>query len=254
MMNTEFAKKLYISTIDEHAAEFAREYGMGIELCQFCYAPHMDELFSTQEESVKTCLKSAERFVLHAPFAELSPASVDPLVLEIVKKRFRQAAELAQSYGVNRMVVHSGYIPNVYFKVWFIERSVVFWKELLKELPNDFELLFENVMDDEPQTLRKIAEEVNDPRFALCLDVGHLNILSEISVYEWIREYGELLKHVHLHNNHGKTDEHGQIFEGDLDIFKIIDTVGKTSAAATFTLELMDAEPSLKRLREKGLI
>ncbi|MBR4079566.1 MAG: sugar phosphate isomerase/epimerase [Christensenellaceae bacterium] len=254
MMKTKFAEKLYISTIDSRAAELAQEYGLGIELSQFCYAPHMDELFSSQEADVENCLDSAERFVLHAPFAELHPSAIDPLVLGIAKKRFRQAAELARKYGVKRMVVHSGYVPNVYFKEWFTERSVAFWKEFLEELPNDFELLLENVMDDEPQTLKRVAEAVQAPRFGLCLDVGHVNAISDIPPCDWIAEYGTMLKHVHLHNNHGVNDEHGALFEGDLDILSVLEAAQAASPEATFTLELMDAEPSLRWLAEKGLI
>lgn len=254
MMKTNFAEKLYISTIDCRAAELAREYALGIELAHFCYSPHMDELFDSQKADVENCFASAERFVMHAPFAELHPCAIDPLVLEIAKKRFRQAAEVARRYGVKRMVVHSGYVPNVYFKEWFIERSLLFWKEFLKELPNDFELLLENVMDDEPQTLKQIAAAVDDPRFGLCLDVGHVNAISDVPPIEWIAEYADLLKHVHLHNNCGVNDEHAALFAGDLDILQLVNAAQEASPEATFTLELMDAEPSLRWLAEKGMI
>jgi len=245
---------LYISTIDEHAADLAEQYGLGIELCQFCTAYNMDEHYADVQQDVRNCLKKSSRFTMHAPFAELSPASIDPLVLEIVNKRFRQAASLACELNVKHMVVHSGYIPNVYFKEWFIQRSILFWKDLLLELPNDFELFLENVMDDEPQTLKAIADGVNDPRFRLCLDVGHLNILSKISAEEWIHAYGTSLGHVHLHNNHTDWDTHSSLFEGTLDIRSIIEQSLASSPQVTFTLELMDAAPSLKWMKEKELI
>lgn len=246
--------KLYLSTIDANAAALARREGLGIELCQFCTAYNMDERFSDVKDDLENCLKSSDRFVLHAPFSELSPASIDPLVLDVVKKRFRQAAALALKYGVRRMVVHSGYIPNVYFKEWQIDRSIPFWQELLSELPEDFQLLYENVMDDEPDTMKKITDGVNDCRFRLCLDVGHLNVLSKIPAVEWIKTYGTSLGHLHLHNNDRSWDTHSALFEGTLDLPQIIEQSFVSSPDATFTLELMDAAPSLQWLKNKEML
>lgn len=246
--------RLYLSTIAENAPDLARRHGLGIELCQFCDTALMDTPEQVDGE-IRAMLQQSDRFVMHAPFSELCPSSIDPMILDVVKNRFRQAASMAMGYGVRRMVVHSGYIPLVYFKSWFIERSVPFWQEFLSELPNDFELLFENVMDDEPQTLKQIVSEVNDPRFRLCLDVGHLNTISKHPAEEWIRVYGESLGHVHLHNNHKDWDTHNQIFDGTLDIPQIIEQALDVSPDVTFTLELVhDAAPSVEWLLEKRMI
>lgn len=249
-----FREKLYLSTIDENAPRIAEEYGFGIELCQFCDTTRMDEKFPETDTEIRGHLAMSSRFVLHAPFSELYPATIDPKVLEVVKQRFRQAAELCLGYGIRRMVVHSGYVPLVYFKEWFIDKSIPFWKEFLSELPNDFQLLYENVMDDEPNTLKKITDAVNDPRFQLCLDVGHLNVISKVPAKEWIHVYGTSLKHVHIHNNHKDWDTHNQIFDGTLNIPEIIEQVLDNSPEATFTMELMDAMPSVRWLTEQRMI
>lgn len=249
-----FKEKLYLSTIDENAPKLAKQYQLGIELSQFCDTTNLDTNLVSAEQSIGFCLKQSNRFIVHAPFSELSPATIDPEILAVVKKRFQQTAALSQRFGIRRMVVHSGYIPLVYFKEWFHDRSIPFWKELLSELPADFELLYENVMDDEPMMLKNIVNEVADPRFKLCLDIGHLNVISKIPAKEWIDAYGTALGHVHVHNNHKDWDTHSQLFDGTLDIPAILEQVFGTSPDATFTLELMDAAPSIQWLIEKGLL
>lgn len=59
-----------------------------------------------------------DRFWFHAPFAELAPCAIDPLVRQVTEKRYRQAADLAQDLGVRRLVIHGGFVPQVYFPEW----------------------------------------------------------------------------------------------------------------------------------------
>ena len=77
--------------------------------------------------------------------------------------RFRQAIETAQALGVTRLVVHGGFIPLVYFPEWFVEQSVLFWRELLADVPEGMVLAVENVMEPGPEMLVQIAGQVNDP-------------------------------------------------------------------------------------------
>ena len=81
--------------------------------------------------------------------------------------RFRQTVQAALSLGIRRIVVHSGYIPLVYFPEWFTARSVEFWREFLRDAPDGLCLALENVMEPEPDMLVQIAAGVDDPRFGL---------------------------------------------------------------------------------------
>lgn len=69
-------------------------------------------------------------------------------------------------------MIHGGFVPQVYFPEWYVEQSVLFWRELLAELPPDMTIALENVMEPEPLLLADIARQVDDPRLGLCLDVG----------------------------------------------------------------------------------
>lgn len=108
--------KLFLSGMDENAASLARKLGLGMELTDFCEARKLEE--PAAMEAARARCSGIGSLWLHAPFAELSPCAIDPRVREVVMLRFRQTAQAALSLGIRRIVVHSGYIPLVYFPEW----------------------------------------------------------------------------------------------------------------------------------------
>jgi len=251
---TPFGERLYLSTIADDACALAREWGLGLELADFCAASNMDEGFPAAEPALRRELASAKRFVFHAPFSELCPAAVDPLAVELARKRYRQAAALARRCGAARMVVHSGYIPLIYYKSWFLDRSVGFWRDFLRAEP-DLTLLLENVMEDSPELPAQIAAGVDDPRFRLCLDVGHANTrVSDVPPEEWVGAFAPYLAHVHLHSNDGDMDLHAPLGEGTVDVPEILRRAERACPDVTYTVENMHAEPSVRWLAENGYL
>lgn len=247
--------KLYISTIASDDCAQARRYGLGLEIAEFCTAANLDAGFPEFDALVRRKMKSADRYVFHAPFNELSPAAIDPLAVDLARKRYRQAAETAKSYGIARMVVHSGYIPMIYYKSWMVERSVEFWKEYLERFPADMELLLENVMEDSPELLIDIVRGVDDPRFRLCLDVGHANMMRKgPALTRWIEATAPFLAHVHLHNNSGGSDLHDPLGKGTVPMAEALEQIVRLCPAATFTLENLLAGPSVAWLLEHGFL
>lgn len=248
-------EKLYLSTIASDACEAAERYGLGLEIADFCTASNMDRDFEAYGAPALQKLKSASRFVFHGPFSELSPASIDPLALEVTRKRYRQAIALAESLEINRVVLHTGYIPLVYFPEWAIAKSIEFWREFLLELPENIEILLENVMESSPDLQKEIAEGVDDPRFRLCLDIGHANVTnSAMSVSHWAEALSPWLRHVHIHNNDGKSDLHKGLGDGILPIPEIIREIEALAPEATYTIETQKAEPSVIFLVENELL
>ena len=245
--------KLFLSGMDENAAALARKWGLGLELTDFCEARKLEE--PAAMEAARARCSGIGSLWLHAPFAELSPCAIDPRVREVVMLRFRQTVQAALALGIRRIVVHSGYIPLVYFPEWFIARSVEFWREFLRDAPDGLCLALENVMEPSPETLVSIAAQIDDPRLGLCLDVGHANTcVSETPPMDWIAPMAPWLRHVHLHNNQGDTDLHASLGEGNIPMRQIIDTVLQAAPEATFTIENQDALPSLHWLAAQGYI
>ena len=246
-------ERLYISTIDENAPELARRYGVGLELAHFCAALDLEgEERPAREAATVNSMAGVCRFVFHAPFCELTPCAVDPLIGQVSRRRYEQAFELAWTHGVKRMVVHSGFVPNVYYPSWYLQRSPAFWQGFLADKPADFELLLENVLDGDPCLLPQTAAAVDDPRLGLCLDIGHAAVYSDRSPQEWTAAFLPWLRHVHLHDNDGKTDLHLPLGQGRLELRPWLEALEQ--ARPTYTIENMDAAPSLRWLEEQGLL
>ena len=89
-MTFDFSKKLFVSTIAEDCAAAAREHSLGLEIAEFCYAPNMDTDSAAHFRRVSQLTAESGcglRLLLHAPFAELSPCAIDPLVRDVVRRR-----------------------------------------------------------------------------------------------------------------------------------------------------------------------
>ena len=247
--------KLYITTVANDDYHVAEKYRLGLEIAEFCTAVNMDVNFSETDRIVRDKMKHAERFIFHAPFNELCPAAIEPLVVDITKKRYLQAVDTARRYGIHKMVVHSGYTPLIYYKEWFTEKSILFWKDLLTQIPDDMILCYENVMEDSPDMPYEIVSAVNDPRFGLCLDVGHATtVVSGVEAGEWVKKYGKLLNHLHLHSNEGGNDKHLALGEGIIDFDRILALIAEYAPAATLTIESIDAESSCRWLLSHGYL
>ena len=136
-----------------------------------------------------------------------------------------------------------------------MEQSAVFWKELLADVPPDTVLAVENVMEPGPDMLVQIAEQVNDPRLGLCLDVGHANAsTSKKPPLAWIAPMAPWLRHIHLHNNLGAWDLHDPLGQGTIPMEQVLDTLLEQCPAATFTIENQDCAPSLDWLAQRGYL
>ena len=246
-------KNVYISTTAPDASQLAVQYGLGIEIAEYCTAWNMDDEFTSTDAAVRIKLEGIERKVLHAPFNELFPCAIDRKARALAAERYRQAIDLAKAYGATKVVVHGGYNPWIYYPVWYTEQSIIFWKEFLKEDPG-VEIVLENVLETEPDWLPEIVSQVDNPRLKLCLDIGHVNAYSETDVFQWLRRWAPHLSHFHIHNNDGKTDLHQALNCGTIPVIEFLWQAQALCPEATYTFELTEAEPSVRWLKENGVI
>lgn len=242
--------RLYVSTIDQEAGKVARQYGLGIEIAEFCTAWNMDRELPAVEKTLEETLTGISRRVLHGPFNELFPCAIDPKARQLAAFRFSQAAALAQAYGAGKLVLHGGFNPQMYYPQWYVEQSVIFWREFLTKLPDGLTVCVENVLEPTPDMLLDILWGVGNPRLRLCLDLGHVNAYSKIPAKTWIEESGEYLSHLHIHNNDGSWDTHSALYEGTLPIRELLE-IAMGQEGVTATLELPDCLPSVKWLLEE---
>lgn len=250
----ELRDRLYISTVASDAVECAAAEGVGLEIADFCVASNMDETWEPYGRLGEEKMALGRPMTFHFPFAELCPCAIDPLVRRLTTQRYRQALELARSHGIHRMIVHAGFIPEVYYPEWFVEQSVLYWRDFLSGLEGDVLLCLENVMEPDPAPLREIIDEVDDPRLRLCLDLGHCAHCSPLETDKWIRSLNKRIAQVHLHNNDRQKDRHWPLERGVLDIAGLIDQVLDAAPEARFTLECLESAGSIRWLGDRGYL
>jgi len=249
-------ERLYVATIADDAVQMAVKYRIGIEIDEFCTASNMDEgNFFLTDRIVKEKMAGSQRHIFHAPFNELFPAAIDPMALKLAYERFEQAYDLANHYGINRMVVHTGYVPYIYFKSWFLEKSIEFWRKFMRDKPVNFHIMIENVLEEEPYTLANLIKGIGDKRVKACLDIGHANCVTSLNLMEWVETLGPWLSHVHIHNNYKTYDNHNPLDNGVIDMNGILDGLKKYAPEdITYTIENLECAQSLRWLAEHGWI
>ena len=242
--------KLYLSTIDSKAQEIAREHGLGLEIAEYCTAWNMDEKFRETDTAVRQKLTGIQNRILHAPFNELFPCAIDSKARALAADRYRQAIGLARNYGATKVVIHGGYNPRIYYPVWYVEQSVLFWKAFLEEDPG-VEIVLENVLEDEPGLLLDIVKGVDDTRLRFCLDIGHANAYTPVSPMDWLKACAPYLSHFHLHNNDGTQDSHSALNCGSIPMDEFVQQAEALCPDATFTLEVLESKSSVRWLLEE---
>ena len=241
--------QVYISTIDDQAGALASKYDLGLELAEYCTAWNMDEKFTETDKRIRQETVGISRLLLHAPFSELFPCAIDPKARVLADQRYKQALLLARDYGAKKIIIHGGYNPGIYYPSWYIEQSIRFWTQFLDEL--DVSIVLENVFEEEPEMLIEIVKTVNDPRLRLCLDIGHVNAYSKISVFDWLNLAAPYISHFHIHNNDGKKDTHSCLCSGTIPMREFLAQAEHLCMDATFTIETPDAESSVYWLLEE---
>jgi sugar phosphate isomerase/epimerase len=93
-----------------------------------------------------------------------------------------------------------------------------------------------NALSTPASLVRLLEEEAELGSTGICLDVGHALLLGD--VVEAIETTAEHLLTVHLHDNHGRADDHLVPFEGRIDWSAALMAVQKVGYDGVFLMEL----------------
>ncbi|HEY7534748.1 MAG TPA: TIM barrel protein, partial [Thermodesulfobacteriota bacterium] len=124
---------------------------------------------------------------LHAPFLDLSSGALDSKILEVTRFRYRQAMDAAEILRPNCVVFHTGFSSHHYltYSEYWLRECIETWKEVIDHAEKlEQKVAVENVFDTNPSTLKKITSSIPHPLLGVCLDAGHINVFSEVSLEE----------------------------------------------------------------------
>jgi len=157
---------------------------------------------------------------LHGPFIDLSAGSTDPAIMAATRSRFEQLLKLVNVFRPRAVVCHAGYDWRRYgsFREEWIDNSLDTWSWLAGGLVEQgSRLMLENVYEDEPQDIRIILEGLKSQNVGFCLDAGHLFAFGNSELVQWLEGLGSYIGQLHLHDNHGRNDEHLPLGQGNID-------------------------------------
>ncbi len=117
------------------------------------------------------------------------------------------------------------------------------------------DLMLENVPPENGHPLESIeyfsAVMKAVPALKFHLDVAHAFIENRMKgVKDYIDAFGDRLVHIHMHDNHGKQDEHLPLGRGKIDVRKVVKFLKAANYHRTVTFEVFTSRTDAARSRE----
>ena len=165
--------------------------------------------------------EAGRRITLHGPFMDLSPGSPDPSILKISRQRLQQMTDLVQDYHPAAVVCHAGYDPTRYAfcREEWLATATETWSRTAEAVSRaGSRLVLENVYEHHPDEMAPLMEALSPYGVGLCLDIGHLTVFGQSTLKEWLHRLGGYIRHLHLHDNRGKHDDHMAMGNGTIEM------------------------------------
>ena len=177
---------------------------------------------------------------LHGPYIDMNPGSADEPVRVSTAAMYAKVLAVMEYLRPKTVVLHAGYHEKRYkgnHELW-LSQSLKTWPPLVAEAERIGSIIaVENIFEREPSTLKLLMDNINSPGFGVCIDAGHLRVFSDVDMEEWFRALGPRIAEVHLHDNHGKHDEHLPLGEGSIDIPRFLSLVAEYANEPVYTIE-----------------
>lgn len=205
----------------EKSLELSRKYNAYFEYNDFMIPSVLDDEKRVAEliAFYKGLDRDRTQDTLHGAFLDVTVHSDDSLVYKASLHRVRQSMDIAKELGIRGVVFHTNFIPNFrvafYQKNW-LERNEKFWRQILEEYPT-LNIFIENMFDEEPDLLAKLAERMQDEtRFGVCFDYAHAQVFGH-DIDDWVNRLAPYTVHMHINDNDLKDDLHLIVGEGQID-------------------------------------
>lgn len=250
--------KIYISSsIKEDIRDtvaVANEFGLNIEVGKFSESNILDRGLDSSIKQFKSAFDLLiGKISLHGVFYDLNPVSKDTKVKELSIYRYNQSFSIAQALNIDTIVFHTGYnglVKSPPYHTKFVNDQINFWKKFIKKFEDaGITVALENTYEPTPEVILTIIENVNSEYLKSCIDTGHVNINSDLSVFDWITSMKSHLHHMHIHNNYGRYDEHNSLLQGSLDFKEILPFLAKNNLSPNLTIEVFKYEGAIESVK-----
>jgi len=192
---------------------------------------------------------------VHGPFSDLNPASMDDAIRNESIRQIKQCVELSSDFS-KIVVVHPGVLSPLGAQM--PDQSWTRNVDALRELSRHAEeygvtLCLENMPDLDkllcrtPHEIFGMVESVGG--IGMTFDVGHANTMHNVA--DFLKEKAKFT-HVHIHDNHGKKDEHLELGAGTVDWGRVLPELKDFSGTAVIEARnLEEGRRSLEYIRKR---
>lgn len=192
---------------------------------------------------------------LHAPYSGFHPGGHSVREREQSRKLADRSLDLAEKLQACRIIFHPGlaYGSDGEALDDWVQQNLAFWPEFMPRAEAlNCTICLENIYETTPQIFTRLLEELHSPFIGHVFDIGHWNMFADGKLEDWLDATARYLKHLHLHDNHGRRDEHLAIGRGTVPFSRLFDWLLEKRPTTTITLEnheLSDAEQSLRSIQ-----
>ncbi|HPU29171.1 MAG TPA: sugar phosphate isomerase/epimerase family protein [Syntrophorhabdaceae bacterium] len=215
----------------------------------------LDEISMDEAKELGKNLKECGiETTVHAPFMDLSPGGFDRAIKRVSIDRIKKAVDVAKNIDAKAIVCHPGYDKWRFDgneQMW-LESSIETWSEVLSHGGKEMEVLLENIFEETPSTFIALFGYFREKNLYFCFDTGHFNLFSKVDLEEWLLPLKDKIREMHIHDNHGKSDEHLPLGRGIFP-FRELKSFIKNTTGIRFTTEFHSekhALESIKNLKE----
>jgi len=226
----------------ERYLEIARQRDLGLEIQEFYLPDLMWGDWQPRLDAYKRLLQDFQGDLsIHNAFLSIDHLGLDPKVLEFTRKRYDFIFMIAKELGCKFIVSHFTWNPfatDIRLHRWQ-EAEIKFWDRYINIAEKEgFVLVGENTAEPRPEIIKPIIDTLNSERFKFILDVGHVNLHSQVPLEDWLTTFGHDLVYMHANNNYKNYDSHSSIFKGSINFDYLFKMLDKLDIAPTITTEI----------------
>lgn len=218
--------------------------------CHFEISFDVEELLNLEAKEVEKIglifKERGIRIISHAPYMGLSFGSVSYADLSHSRIVLSKLIETGNLLGSEKFVFHMLLPGSKNDKQKWLDEALESIKMISDSVPDDVQICFENVFEQNREVFDSFYLEFAkvSNKVYRCFDIAHAFImLGHDGIIDWFRNIDlKEITHLHLHDNHGRIDEHLPLGMGLVDFPALFTIFEKHQLNPTVTLENFDKE------------